>query len=67
MNPQQPPKAHEARYRRHQRGCAMITGRPVYGWNASCSCGWEIRTNENKRYVENRFAEHARPAPTQKE
>lgn len=49
---------HEPRYRRHTRGLSPVSGRPVYGWSVSCSCGWERRTNESKRYVVRLFREH---------
>ena len=54
------PEQHEPSYCRHQRGCAPITGRPVYGWSVKCSCGWKQSTNENKHRVEQLFRAHVK-------
>ncbi len=61
---------HIASYRSHQRGCSPIGGRPLYGWNARCDCGWELKSNEKKAYAVKRFREHllaARSATQTKE
>jgi len=54
---------HRASFRRHQRGCAAVSGRPVYGWNVRCSCGWVANTNENKGFVEKLFRKHLKTSP----
>lgn len=40
---------HDPTFRKFVRGYARISGRPVYGTNIRCSCGWTERTNENTR------------------
>lgn len=51
---------HWPSYPRRQRGRDPITGRPVYATSLRCSCGFEQKSNENKRYAESLWRDHTR-------
>ncbi len=53
---------HDPRYIRRTRGRSMMFNRPLYGYTVRCSCGWEIKTNENKKRATSWFREHVRTA-----
>jgi hypothetical protein len=50
---------HLPRYQRRFLGSTMAGGH-LYGYTIRCSCGWEQRTNENKREAVKTFNEHKR-------
>lgn len=53
---------HKASYQQHRLGQSPISNRPLYGWNVTCSCGWERRSNENKASVAQDFRWHVKEA-----
>ena len=47
---------------RRTLGRSPVFNRPLYGWTVRCSCGWEQKVNERKRYAESIGRDHAKAA-----
>lgn len=52
---------HQPRLSRRTLGGHPVSGRPVYGWSAACSCGWSQKSNEGKSYAESLHRDHIEP------
>lgn len=51
---------HEPTYHRRRAGSAAVSGRPLYAWSVSCSCGWKHKTNMDKAGVAEDWRLHTR-------
>jgi hypothetical protein len=43
--------SHDIKLRRKRLGCSPVSGRPTFGWDVACSCGWEMKSNEDQRHA----------------
>jgi hypothetical protein len=54
---------HYPKHRRKTLGRgALAHQRTRYGWDSRCSCGWESKSNENKRHADRLHRAHAEAA-----
>jgi hypothetical protein len=52
---------HLPQHRRKHLGYSW-SNRPTYGWDAGCTCGWREFSNEDKRFAQRLWREHAKQA-----